>query len=149
MKCEVDTEAIQRFSFVDRQYRQGACVAFAGSGSEENRNNNYPNKAAFAQPSGLTLGDIGGDSFLFVADSESSTIRSVSLKDGAVKHVVGGERDPMVSSCNRVKYCHIDSAFLHTLYIRGKGEVYKNPNTFQSELLQAQNFIISNHKCWL
>ncbi|XP_048746325.2 NHL repeat-containing protein 2-like isoform X2 [Ostrea edulis] len=78
-----------------KQYRQGACVAFAGSGSEENRNNNYPNKAAFAQPSGLTLGDIGGDSFLFVADSESSTIRSVSLKDGAVKHVVGGERDPM------------------------------------------------------
>ena len=32
-----------------------------------------------------------------MADSESSTVRTVSLKDGAVKHLVGGERDPMVT----------------------------------------------------
>ncbi|CAN2389265.1 NHL repeat-containing protein 2 [Pristimantis euphronides] len=72
----------------------GSCIRFAGSGNEENRNNSYPHKAGFAQPSGLTV--CSGDPWncLFVADSESSSIRSVSLKDGAVKHVVGGERDP-------------------------------------------------------
>ncbi|XP_040293652.1 NHL repeat-containing protein 2 [Bufo bufo] len=72
----------------------GSCVRFAGSGNEENRNNSYPHKAGFAQPSGLTA--CRGDPWncLFVADSESSSIRSVSFKDGAVKHVVGGERDP-------------------------------------------------------
>ena len=31
-----------------------------------------------------------------MADSESSTVRTASLKDGAEKHLVGGERDPMV-----------------------------------------------------
>ncbi|XP_077114064.1 NHL repeat-containing protein 2 isoform X1 [Ranitomeya variabilis] len=72
----------------------GSCIRFAGSGNEENRNNSYPHKAGFAQPSGLAV--CSGDpwSCLFVADSESSSIRSVSLKDGAVKHIVGGERDP-------------------------------------------------------
>ncbi|XP_063818629.1 NHL repeat-containing protein 2 isoform X2 [Pseudophryne corroboree] len=74
---------------------KGTCVRFAGSGNEENRNNSYPHKAGFAQPSGLTLCTAEPWNCLFVADSESSTIRSVSLKDGAVKHMVGGERDPM------------------------------------------------------
>lgn len=72
--------------------KAGQCVRIAGSGAEENRNNCYPAKAAFAQPSGLCLaGDV-----LFVADSESSSIRQMSLKDGAVKAVVGGDRDPSV-----------------------------------------------------
>ena len=72
----------------------GRCVRIAGSGAEENRNNCYPAKAAFAQPSGLCrAGDL-----LFVADSESSSIRQMSLKDGAVKAVVGGDRDPSVGS---------------------------------------------------
>ncbi|XP_063289920.1 NHL repeat-containing protein 2 [Pelobates fuscus] len=73
---------------------KGSCIRFAGNGNEENRNNSYPHKAAFAQPSGLTMGSESWNC-LFVADSESSSIRSVSLQDGAVKHVVGGERDPM------------------------------------------------------
>jgi len=68
----------------------GRCIPIAGSGAEENRNNCYPAKAAFAQPSGLCL----ADDVLFVADSESSAIRQMSLKDGAVKGVVGGDRDP-------------------------------------------------------
>lgn len=33
---------------------------------------------------------------LFVADSESSTIRVVSCKDGSVKALVGGALDPQV-----------------------------------------------------
>lgn len=77
------------------ELKKGTCVRFAGSGNEENRNNAYPHKAGFAQPSGLSLAPEEPWSCLFVADSESSTVRTVSLKDGAVKHLVGGERDPM------------------------------------------------------
>lgn len=76
--------------------KKGTCLRFAGSGNEENRNNAYPHKAGFAQPSGLALAPEEPWSCLFVADSESSTVRTVSLRDGAVKHLVGGERDPMV-----------------------------------------------------
>ncbi|XP_038136499.1 NHL repeat-containing protein 2 [Cyprinodon tularosa] len=75
--------------------KAGTCVRWAGSGSEENRNNAYPHKAGFAQPSGLALAAGEPWSCLYVADSESSSIRSVALKDGAVKHLVGGERDPL------------------------------------------------------
>ncbi|XP_061089141.1 NHL repeat-containing protein 2 [Conger conger] len=77
------------------EFKKGTCVRFAGSGNEENRNNAYPHKAGLAQPSGLTVAPAEPGSCLYVADSESSTVRSVSLKDGAVKHLVGGERDPM------------------------------------------------------
>ncbi|XP_060063589.1 NHL repeat-containing protein 2-like [Ylistrum balloti] len=78
-----------------RQYKAGTCVRFAGSGSEENRNNSYPARAAFAQPSGLSVSTHPELNTIFVADSESSTVRSVILKDGAVKGLVGGEKDPM------------------------------------------------------
>ncbi|XP_061822691.2 NHL repeat-containing protein 2 [Nerophis lumbriciformis] len=75
--------------------KAGTCVRWAGSGSEENRNNAYPHKAGFAQPSGLAVAPEEPWSCLFVADSESSTVRTVALKDGAVKLLVGGERDPL------------------------------------------------------
>uniref|UniRef100_A0A8B9UK08 NHL repeat containing 2 n=1 Tax=Anas zonorhyncha TaxID=75864 RepID=A0A8B9UK08_9AVES len=75
--------------------KKGTCLRFAGSGNEENRNNTYPHKAGFAQPSGLSLASEEPWNCLFVADSESSTVRTISLKDGAVKHLVGGERDPL------------------------------------------------------
>ncbi|XP_062859811.1 NHL repeat-containing protein 2 [Trichomycterus rosablanca] len=77
------------------EYKKGDCVRFAGSGNEENRNNAYPHKAGLAQPSGLTSAHEQPWNCLFIADSESSTIRSLSLSHGAVKHVVGGERDPL------------------------------------------------------
>jgi DNA-binding beta-propeller fold protein YncE len=62
-------------------------ICIAGNGKERNRNNSYPLQASFAQPSGL---DIKND-VLFIADAESSTIRMLSLKDGSVKNVVGGD----------------------------------------------------------
>ncbi|XP_045147553.1 NHL repeat-containing protein 2 isoform X2 [Echinops telfairi] len=77
------------------ELKKGTCLRFAGSGNEENRNNAYPHKAGFAQPSGLSVATEEPWACLFVADSESSTVRTVSLKDGAVKHLAGGERDPM------------------------------------------------------
>ncbi|XP_071776441.2 NHL repeat-containing protein 2 [Centroberyx gerrardi] len=75
--------------------KAGTCLRWAGSGSEENRNNAYPHKAGFAQPSGLASAPEEPWSCLYVADSESSTVRSLALKDGAVKLLVGGERDPL------------------------------------------------------
>ncbi|XP_028989568.1 NHL repeat-containing protein 2 [Betta splendens] len=75
--------------------KAGVCLRWAGTGNEENRNNAYPHKASFAQPSGLALAPEEPWNCLYVADSESSTIRSLALKDGAVKLLVGGERDPL------------------------------------------------------
>uniref|UniRef100_A0A3Q1JEL0 NHL repeat-containing protein 2 n=1 Tax=Anabas testudineus TaxID=64144 RepID=A0A3Q1JEL0_ANATE len=75
--------------------KAGTCMRWAGSGNEENRNNAYPHKASFAQPSGLALAPEESWNCLYVADSESSTIRTLALKDGAVKLLVGGERDPL------------------------------------------------------
>lgn len=83
--------------FFYSEFKAGTCVRWAGSGNEENRNNSYPHKASFAQPSGLALAPEEPWNCLYVADSESSTIRTLALKDGAVKSLVGGERDPMVS----------------------------------------------------
>ncbi|XP_029383505.1 NHL repeat-containing protein 2 [Echeneis naucrates] len=75
--------------------KAGTCIRWAGSGNEENRNNAYPHKAGFAQPSGLALAPEEPWRCLYVADSESSTIRTLALKDGGVKLLVGGERDPL------------------------------------------------------
>lgn len=75
-----------------KKYTTGTCVAIAGSGREENRNNLYPHAAAFAQPSGISLDIENKD--LYVADSESSSIRRISLVDGKVTGVVGGNRSP-------------------------------------------------------
>uniref|UniRef100_UPI00358E97E4 NHL repeat-containing protein 2 n=1 Tax=Myxine glutinosa TaxID=7769 RepID=UPI00358E97E4 len=77
-----------------RKVNSGACVRLAGSGREENRNNMYPHKAGFAQPSGISLGQSAHGPCLFVADSESSSVRVLLLNDGAVQGLVGGERDP-------------------------------------------------------
>lgn len=67
---------------------------FSGSGEEANRNNSYSHKASFAQPSGLAVAV--NQQNMFVADSESSTIRVVSCNDGSVKALVGGALDPQV-----------------------------------------------------
>lgn len=79
---------------VIRRYGKGTCIAVAGSGREENRNNCYPKSASFAQPSGLSY--CSNPPSLFIADSESSSIRQLHLSDGKVCAVVGGARDPKV-----------------------------------------------------
>ncbi|KAJ6646671.1 NHL repeat-containing protein 2 [Pseudolycoriella hygida] len=73
-----------------KKYTAGTVVVIAGNGKEENRNNSYPQNAAFAQPSGLSI----GSNEMFIADSESSCIRKLSLVDGKVLAVVGGDRNP-------------------------------------------------------
>lgn len=79
--------------FKGKKYSEGTCIRVAGSGNEENRNNTYPEKASFAQPSGLAYSP--SKRLVFIADCESSSIRSFDLKSGAVKALVGAERNPM------------------------------------------------------
>lgn len=82
----------------------------AGTGKEENRNNSYNGqRASFAQPSGLCLskpsfrnghGPGGSDPSLYIADSESSSIRRMFLDTMGkykVLNVAGGSPDPTVS----------------------------------------------------
>lgn len=80
---------------------EGTCLRFAGSGAEENRNNSYPHKASFAQPSGISLAQEKPFRCLFVADSESSSVRTVDVASGATKALVGADRDPTVSERQR------------------------------------------------
>lgn len=91
--------ALEHVTWWKKQHLEpGQCMRLVGSGAEENRNNSYPAKAAFAQPSGISCAELPSKEYLlFVADSESSSIRQVNLKDGAVKAVVGGDRDPSVN----------------------------------------------------
>lgn len=77
-----------------KQYPTMSCAAIVGTGHEENRNNSYPNNASFAQPSGLALSRETKE--LYIADSESSCVRKISLSDGKVMPVVGGDRNPLV-----------------------------------------------------
>jgi thiol-disulfide isomerase/thioredoxin len=70
-----------------------SCVPIAGNGEERNRNNDYPRQASFAQPSGLCL--LKNNKEIFIADSESSSIRKMSLVEGKVSAVVGGANNPM------------------------------------------------------
>lgn len=68
-------------------------MAIAGNGEERNRNNDYPKQASFAQPSGLCL--LRNSQEIYIADSESSSIRKMSLEDGKVSAVVGATNNPM------------------------------------------------------
>jgi thiol-disulfide isomerase/thioredoxin len=60
---------------------------FSGYGAEQNFNSHNPLKAAWAQPSGLSI----GDGVMFVADSESSSVRSIDLQNLHSKTLVGGD----------------------------------------------------------
>ncbi len=62
---------------------------YSGNGSEQNLNRTDRLLAAWAQPSGLAVGN--GE--LFVADSESSTVRAINLASGATRTIAGGEND--------------------------------------------------------
>ncbi|XP_013133966.1 PREDICTED: NHL repeat-containing protein 2 [Papilio polytes] len=77
-----------------KSYAEGTCVCIAGSGVEAARNSAYPNTACFAQPSGLTL-RTGTSPEMFIADSESSSIRRLALSTGQVSTLCGGDRNPL------------------------------------------------------
>lgn len=74
--------------------QKNSCSAIIGSGVEENRNSAEPMAACFATPRGICNGSMNGEPVLFIADSNSSSIRVVSLRTGSVNNLVGGDPDP-------------------------------------------------------
>ncbi|CAG5125988.1 unnamed protein product [Candidula unifasciata] len=117
-----------------KSYATGTCIRFAGSGQEENRNNSYAEKASFAQPSGLAFSFKDPSRRLYVADSESSSIRTVSLAKGAVAGLVGGERDPK----NLFAYGDVDGKGFQAKLQHPLGVAYLN-----GKLVVADSY---NHK---
>lgn len=73
------------------EYAYRTCVCLAGDGKEQKRNNRFALRASFAQPSGLAL--YNGQ--LYIADSESSSIRVIDLTCGSVATLVGGSANPL------------------------------------------------------
>ena len=76
--------------------QKNSCSAIIGSGIEENRNSSEPMSADLASPRGICNGIMNGEPVLFIADSNSSSIRVVTLRDGNVVNLVGGDADPTV-----------------------------------------------------
>ncbi|KAK1401847.1 protein SUPPRESSOR OF QUENCHING 1, chloroplastic [Heracleum sosnowskyi] len=71
----------------------GVTRSFSGDGFERNLNGSSSLNTSFAQPSGISLSpDL---KVAYIADSESSSIRSVDLKTGGSKLLAGG--DPVFS----------------------------------------------------
>ena len=81
-------------------------ICIAGNGKERNKNNSYPLQASFAQPSGLCMDE--GRRFLYIADAESSSIRFIDMRDGAVKGLVGGDH---LQPDNLFAYGDLDGKF--------------------------------------
>ncbi|XP_015179350.1 PREDICTED: NHL repeat-containing protein 2 isoform X1 [Polistes dominula] len=76
----------------NKLYKAGVCAAIVGNGREGNRNNSYPHAATLAQPSGITIAQEYNT--VYFADSESSSIREVHLKDGKVSTLCGADKNP-------------------------------------------------------
>ncbi|KAJ4817125.1 Haloacid dehalogenase-like hydrolase family protein [Rhynchospora pubera] len=69
----------------------GVTRAFSGDGYERNLNGSSSTSTSFAQPSGISLSLDMQEAY--IADSESSSIRAVNLKNGGSRLIAGG--DPM------------------------------------------------------
>ncbi|KAJ8511102.1 hypothetical protein OPV22_001536 [Ensete ventricosum] len=67
----------------------GVTRVFSGDGYERNLNGSSSTSTSFAQPSGITLAPDSQE--VYVADSESSSIRSVDLKTGGSRLLAGGD----------------------------------------------------------
>ncbi|KAK9086263.1 hypothetical protein Syun_028657 [Stephania yunnanensis] len=71
----------------------GVTKAFSGDGYERNLNGSSSTSTSFAQPSGISLSPDLNE--IYVADSESSSIRALDLKTGGSRLLAGG--DPVFS----------------------------------------------------
>ncbi|XP_052855097.1 NHL repeat-containing protein 2 isoform X2 [Drosophila gunungcola] len=115
-----------------RKFEPLCCVSLIGNGLEENRNNSYPQNAAFAQPSGLAM----AKDVLYIADSESSSIRKASMIDGKVMPVVGGDRNPL----NLFAFGDVDGKLFNAKLQHPLGLTYNDAN---NRLYVADTY---NHK---
>ncbi|KAL5783728.1 hypothetical protein ACOSP7_008757 [Xanthoceras sorbifolium] len=71
----------------------GVTRAFSGDGFERNLNGSSSTSTSFAQPSGMSLSPDFTE--IYIADSESSSIRALNLKTGGSRLLAGG--DPVFS----------------------------------------------------
>ncbi|KAL4202194.1 hypothetical protein AMTRI_Chr02g219880 [Amborella trichopoda] len=67
----------------------GVTKAFSGDGRERNLNGSSSTSTSFAQPSGISLSPDLKE--IYVADSESSSIRALDLTTGGSRLLVGGD----------------------------------------------------------
>ncbi|XP_020108187.1 uncharacterized protein LOC109724010 isoform X3 [Ananas comosus] len=67
----------------------GVTRAFSGDGYERNLNGSSSTTTSFAQPSGISLSSDMQE--VYIADSESSSIRAVNLKTGGSRLLAGGD----------------------------------------------------------
>jgi DNA-binding beta-propeller fold protein YncE len=67
----------------------GIARVFSGDGYERNLNGKNGSSSSYAQPSGLSLGSDSKD--ILIADSESSSVRSMDLKTGGSRILAGGD----------------------------------------------------------
>ena len=72
--------------------RQNLCRFYSGSGSEGNENSD-PRSSTWAQPSGITAGTFNGEAHIFIADSESSSIRAINQDTENACNVAGANQD--------------------------------------------------------
>lgn len=68
------------------------CFCLSGSGAEGNANGE-PGISTWAQPSGISLGSLNNELSFFVADSESSAVRAISLGSKISLNVAGACAD--------------------------------------------------------
>ncbi|CAG9784570.1 unnamed protein product [Diatraea saccharalis] len=106
-----------------KTYSEGTCACIAGSGAEAARNSAYPNTASFAQPSGLAL-KTGSNPEIFVADSESSSIRRIGLSTGQVTTLCGGDRNPL----NLFAFGDVDDIGVEAKFQHPLGVAYSESN---------------------
>ncbi|GAV83560.1 NHL domain-containing protein/HAD_2 domain-containing protein/Thioredoxin_8 domain-containing protein, partial [Cephalotus follicularis] len=81
----------------------GITRAFSGDGYERNLNGPSPTSTSFAQPSGISLSPDLTE--VYIADSESSSIRAVNLNTGGSRLLAGGDS---VFSDNLFRFGDID-----------------------------------------
>ena len=68
------------------------CARYSGSGGEGNANTT-PQDSTWAQPSGVSFGLFNGEKSFFVADSESSAVRALSMESELASNVAGANED--------------------------------------------------------
>ncbi|KAK3151437.1 hypothetical protein QOZ80_3AG0245870 [Eleusine coracana subsp. coracana] len=103
--------------------RDGVTKVFSGDGYERNLNGSSAMRTSFAQPSGISLAPELQE--LFIADSESSSIRAVNLKTGGSRLLAGG--DPVFPE-NLFRFGDFDGIGSDALLQHPLGVVYASDN---------------------
>ncbi|RCV45112.1 hypothetical protein SETIT_9G426900v2 [Setaria italica] len=103
--------------------RDGVTKVLSGDGYEKNLNGSSATSTSFAQPSGISLAPELQE--LFVADSESSSIRAVNLKTGGSRLLAGG--DPVFAE-NLFRFGDYDGTGSDVLLQHPLGVVYASDN---------------------